>query len=138
LAALRVGKHLTRSADGWVLDIPGKDVKTRRPLDYSLSPELSRSVDIYVNEVRLRTAGADRHDYLWASCRGRALGGNSIYNAVRRRTRKALGFPINLHRFRRAAGTFWSVRDPNNVRGVKDLLWLETLRNPQCGWFLHR
>jgi hypothetical protein len=59
-----------------------------------------------MNQVRSRTAGADRHDYLWASCRGRALGGHSIHSAVRRRIRKALSFPINLHRFRRAAGTF--------------------------------
>ena len=40
----------------------------------------------------------------------------------RRRTRDALGFPVNPHRFRRAAATFWSSRDPANVRGVKDLL----------------
>ena len=45
-----------------------------------------------------------------------------IYDAVRRRTRKALGFPVNLHRFRRAAATLWSIRDPANVRAVKDLL----------------
>ena len=30
--------------------------------------------------------------------------------------------PVNLHRFRRAAGTFWALEDPVNVRGVKDLL----------------
>ena len=45
-----------------------------------------------------------------------------IYANVRRQTQKALGFPVNLHRFRHAAATFWSVRDPVNVRGVKDLL----------------
>ena len=45
-----------------------------------------------------------------------------IYKTVCRRTQKALGFPVNLHRFRHAAATFWSVRDPVNVRGVKDLL----------------
>jgi integrase/recombinase XerD len=122
LASLRIGKQLVRSGEGWALDIPAKDVKTRRPLDYPLSPELSRRIDIYVNEIRSRTAGAGNHDYLWASCRGRPLGGHSIYSAVRRRTRQALGFPINLHRFRRAAGTLWSVQDPQNVRGVKDLL----------------
>ena len=44
-----------------------------------------------------------------------------IYKTVRRRTKKALGFPVNLHRFRHAAATFWSARDPVNVRG-KDLL----------------
>jgi len=41
---------------------------------------------------------------------------------VRRRTRKALGFAVNLHRFRRAAATLWSRQDPANVRGAKDLL----------------
>jgi integrase len=50
------------------------------------------------------------------------MNGHVLNNAVRRRTRKALGFPINLHRFRHAAATFWSIRDPANVRGAKDLL----------------
>ena len=45
-----------------------------------------------------------------------------IYNAVRRRTKKAFGFAVNLHRFRHAAASFWSIRDPVNVRGAKDLL----------------
>jgi len=46
----------------------------------------------------------------------------AIYDAVRNRTKKAFGFGINLHRFRHAAATFWSIRDPVNVRGAKDLL----------------
>ena len=46
----------------------------------------------------------------------------AIYNAVRRRTKKAFGFEVNLHRFRHAAASFWSIRDPVNVRGAKDLL----------------
>ena len=50
------------------------------------------------------------------------MGGGSIYDAVRRRTTEALGFPVNLHRFRHAAGNLWSISDPVNVRGVKDLL----------------
>jgi integrase len=50
------------------------------------------------------------------------MNGGTINNAVRERTHEALGFPVNLHRFRRAAATLWSVQDPANVRGVKDLL----------------
>ena len=46
----------------------------------------------------------------------------SIYDAVRRRTRKAFGFAVNLHRFRHAALTFWSIHDPKNILGGKDLL----------------
>ena len=122
LAALRIGKHLVKSGEHWVLDIPPEDVKTKRPLDYPIALELSRRIDIYVEQIRSKTAGAGTHDYLWASSRGRPMGDGVINNAVRRRTRKALGFPVNLHRFRRAAATLWSVRDPANVRGAKDLL----------------
>lgn len=122
LAALRIGKHLKKSGDQWFLDIPAQDVKTKRPLEYPLSPELSRRIDVYVNQIRSRARGAETHDFLWASSRGRPMQGQVIYNAVRRRTRKALGFPVNLQRFRKAAATFWSVQDPKNVRGSKDLL----------------
>ena len=46
----------------------------------------------------------------------------AIYAAVRKRTEKAFGFGVNLHRFRHAAASFWSIQDPVNVRGAKDLL----------------
>ena len=39
-----------------------------------------------------------------------------------RRTRKAFGFAVNLHSFRHAALTFWSIHDPKNILGGKDLL----------------
>ena len=122
LAALRIGKHFVRSGNVWVLDIPAEDIKTKRPAEYPISAELSGRIDFYLNQVRPQIPGARAHDYLWASSRSRPMGDRGIYNSVRRRTRKALGFPVNLHRFRRAAATFWSTRDPANVRGVKDLL----------------
>ena len=50
------------------------------------------------------------------------MSGEAIYRAIRKRTRKAFGFPINMHRFRHAAASLWSIQDPQNVRGVKDLL----------------
>jgi integrase/recombinase XerD len=122
LSALRIGKHLIKCGDQWFLDIPAEDVKTKRPLDYPISPELSQRIDTYIKEIRSHTAGASTHDYLWACSRGGPMRGRGIYGAVRRRTRKCLGFPINLHRFRRAAATLWSVQDPLNVRGSRDLL----------------
>jgi integrase len=47
---------------------------------------------------------------------------SAIYDAVRRRTESAFGFAVNLHRFRHAAGSLWSIQDPVNVKGVKDLM----------------
>jgi hypothetical protein len=67
LSTLRIGKHLIKSCDEWFLDIPAADVKSGRPLDYVIAPELSQRIDLYVNEIRPYAAGASTHDYLWAS-----------------------------------------------------------------------
>jgi integrase len=122
LAALRIGKHLVQSGDLWALDIPAEDTKTRRPLEFPISEELSGRIGLYLKQFRCRIRGAGTHDCLWASSRGRPMHDGAINNMVRRRTHKALGFPVNLHRFRQAAATLWSSRDPVNVRGAKDLL----------------
>ena len=122
LAALRIGKHLVKSGDLWSLDIPTEDVKTKSSLEYPLSQDMSRRIDLYLVQFRPRIAGAEAHDGLWASSQGRLMDHGTIYEMVRRRTREALGFPVNLHRFRSAAATLWSIHDPANVRGVKDLL----------------
>ena len=122
LAALRIGKHLVQSGDLWTIDIPAEDIKTKRPLDYAISAELSARIDLYLAQFRPRIPGAEKHDYLWASNRSRPMREGIIYVTVRQCTREALGFPVNLHRFRSAAATLWSMRDPANVRGSKDLL----------------
>ena len=122
LAALRIGKHLVQSGGLWALEIPAEDTKTKRPLDYPISAELSARIDLYLNQFRCRISGAKAHDGLWPSNQGRSMGDGAIYVAVRQRTLEALGFPINLHRFRQAAATLWSSRDPQNVQGSKDLL----------------
>jgi len=122
LAALRVGKHLTKSGTLWSLDIPAKDNKTKRPLEYSISPDMSERIDLYLAKFRRYIPGAENHNGLWASNQGRPMDHGTIYDTVRRRTGEAFGFPVNLHRFRHASATLWSIRDPTNVRGVKDLL----------------
>lgn len=122
LAALRIGKQLIKSGELWALDIPAEDVKTKRPIEFPISAELQGRIDLYFNQFRCRIFDAGTHDYLWASNRGRPMDNGTIYATVRRRTREALGFAVNPHRFRHAAATLWSTRDPVNVRGVKDLL----------------
>ena len=122
LVALRIGKQLVKTHDRWALDIPAADTKTRRALDYPISEELCQRIDVYLERFRCRIPGADKHTGLWASNKGRPMAAIAIYNAVRGRTKEALGFEVNLHRFRHAAASFWSIRDPVNVRGAKDLL----------------
>jgi integrase/recombinase XerD len=122
LVALRIGKQLVKTGDLWALDIPAADTKTRRSLDYPISDELCLRIDLYLQRFRRRIPGADKHRAVWASNKKRPMSTVGIDKAVRRRTKKAFGFAVNLHRFRHAAASFWSIRDPANVRGVKDLL----------------
>jgi integrase/recombinase XerD len=121
LAALQIGNQLVRSGKAWTLDIPPQDIKTGRALEFSLEGELSERIEFYLNKIRPLIPGSGAHQYLWAVRNG-PMSDRMIYKAVRRRTLRALGFPVNLHRFRHAAATLWSMRDPANVRGVKDLL----------------
>jgi len=122
LVALRIGKHLVKNGDLWELVISAADTKTRRPLDYPISKELCTRIDLYLSRFRCHIPGANMHTGLWSSNKQRPMSAVAIGAAVRRRTKKAFGFAVSLHRFRHAAATFWSIHDPANIRGVKDFL----------------
>jgi integrase len=122
VTALRTSGQLVRSGNLWRLEIAPEDMKGKRALDFTIAADLSCRIDLYLKEFRLRIPGAERHAGLWPSNKGRPMSANAIYDTVCKRTKKAFGFRVNLHRFRHAAGTLWSIEDPENVRGVKDLL----------------
>jgi integrase/recombinase XerD len=122
LAALRIGKHLVRSGACWSFDIPAEDMKSRCAHDFPMPIELSKYIEPYLNTYRRRILRAETHDGLWASNKGGRMDDGAIYDMVCRRTKQAFGFPVNLHRFRTAGSTLWAIRDPENVRGAKDLL----------------
>lgn len=121
VTAIRIGRQLVRSGELWALAIPPEDTKNDQALDFSISVEMSRQIDVYLEDFRVCLPDADSHNGLWASNKRGPMSESAIYDAVRRRTRKAFGVGVNLHRFRHAAASFWSIQDPVNVRGVKDL-----------------
>lgn len=122
VAALEIGIHLVNIGSCWSLEIPGEDTKTHCPLEYSLSSKISAQIDEYLTRFRHLIPGANTHNGLWPSNKLRPMDHGAIYDMVRKRTRAALGYPVNLHAFRHAAATLWSIEDPVNVRGIKDLL----------------
>ena len=71
LTALRIGHHLVKVGGLWALDIPAADTKSRRALDYPIAGEISKRIDLYLEQFRSRIPGADKHAGLWASNKGR-------------------------------------------------------------------
>jgi integrase/recombinase XerD len=122
LSALGIAHDLAKTGDVWAFDIPAADTKTRRAIEFPVSREMSARIDLYLEQFRSRIPGADKHAGLWPSNKSRPMCAHATYVAVHKRTKKAFEFGVNLHRFRHAAASFWSSRDPVNVRGVKDLL----------------
>lgn len=122
LTALRIGEHLVKVGDRWELEIPAEDMKGKEGIDYPLSTQLSQQIEVYLNRFRRRIPDAEKHCGLWASNKGCPMSSDAIYAAVFRRTKDAFGFGVNLHRFRHGGASFWSIHDPINVRGAKDLL----------------
>jgi integrase len=78
LAALRIGKHLVQSGDLWALDIPAEDTKTKRPLEFPISAELSGRIDLYLKQFRCRIPRAETHDGVWASSRANVRGAKDL------------------------------------------------------------
>jgi len=132
----RIDDHLAKVGNFWELEIPAGDTKTGCALDYRLSKEFSARIDLYLERFRGSMAGTDKHAGLWPSLQSRPMCSDAIYGAVYRRTKDALGFGVNLHRFRHAAASFWSSHDPVNVRGVKDLLGQASFKTTEAHYIM--
>jgi hypothetical protein len=92
LTALQIGKHLVRSGTYWRLDIPAADLKSAEPIEFVLSIKLCERIDLYLENFRPRVSGVSTHNGLWVSNKGGPMDDGAIYDAVRRRTRAALGW----------------------------------------------
>jgi len=76
----------------------------------------------YLQEVRPKFTGSDRHDGLWASTKGRPLTRNAIARIITERSRGAFGHSVNPHLFRHCAATTIAILQPGRICVARDLL----------------
>jgi site-specific recombinase XerD len=120
---LRIGRHIVRHENGYMIYLGPEDQKTRRPLEAPLPGTLTAAVDRYVAEMRpVLLQGCAPTDKLWVSVAGTALASVTIYGIVRETTEKALGVPMNPHLFRDALATSLAVDAPEDVGASTTLL----------------
>jgi integrase len=114
---LELGRHLERGPSHWRLRVAGDLTKTGQA-DNSLLPiTLTPWIDLYVSALRsilnVRCRKQDSlSNRLWIGLDGRPLSGHLIRERVKLRTKKAFGFPICPHAFRKIAATTFILERP--------------------------
>jgi integrase/recombinase XerD len=119
---MRVSTHLQRVGEEWRMVFEGPESKSGRPFETTVPQNLVPSLKHYLREVRSRFTGAERHDGLWASTKGRPLTRNAIARIITERTRRAFGQPVNPHLFRHCAATTIAILQPSRIGVARDLL----------------
>ncbi len=122
LTDIRIGRHLIRAEDKWILLFEAPETKQRQPLEFVLPAALAPYLERYLKTYRLIFAGADRHDYLWASTQGRPMRAHNTFTRISLRTAKAFGRSVNPHLFRDCAATSLALRNPVHVYAAAPLL----------------
>ena len=121
-ALIRIDEHLHNDGHTYWLSFGAKDVKNKRPAEYSIPAELNPYLARYLKNVRPLFPRADSHTGLWCSMAGNPLSGSAIYNAICKRTEAAFGHPVNLHLFRDCAATSLATHAPEAVLAGVDIL----------------
>ena len=122
LAGLRVGIHLLRQSEGYLIVIPATEVKNRYPIEGILPAGLTAHLDRYLLHHRQRLLQSNESDALWISKDGSAMPIHAVGNRIPKITQRILGVPISAHLFRHAAATTIATDDPVHARVIRSLL----------------
>lgn len=117
LAGLRLGRHIVRRDDSYILQLDESETKNHRCFEQPLPEALTPAIEHYLALYRPQLLGHGEDDHFWISWRGAPLAETGVYACVMARTRAAFGIGIPPHRFRDCAVTSLGEIDP-------ELVWL--------------
>jgi integrase/recombinase XerD len=138
LAALMIGQQLQQIGTTWMLVLEASDLKNQRDADFSWPEPLVPALERYLADIRMLFPDASNHAGLWPSIKGRPMGEEAIYEAVRNRTKVALGIAINLHAFRHSSATTIAMHTPEALGIAAPLLTHADPRATECHYNLAR
>jgi integrase/recombinase XerD len=122
LALIRIGTHLRQVGEEWRMVFEDPESKSGRAFEITVPEKLVPPLEYYLQAVRPSFTGADRHDGIWASTKGRPLTRNAIARIITERNREAFGQPVNPHLFRHCAATTIAILQPGRIGVARDLL----------------
>ncbi len=122
LASIRIGHHLVRYGETWLLEFEAHEVKNRRPLELPFPDQLAPYLESYLDHWRPALLRRRETDRLWVTRYGQLMGTKAAYRRITKVTARAFGWPLNPHMFRDCAATFIAIEDPEHVRISAPLL----------------
>lgn len=126
LAAMEMGRHLTRRGASYWLSFGAAETKGGRALEFplpaALAPALERYLAVHRPVLLSRAGDAGTTARLWVSATGSAMGEAAIYGRIVKLTRTAFGAPVNPHLFRDCAATSIALEGPAHVRITREIL----------------
>ena len=121
-AGLRLGKHLQRLPEGWVITVAGDETKNGQSLDFSLPDALMLPLDRYTEIHRPRLLQGKNHDFLWVNLSGNPIKANKLGQLVSRITLRELDKRLTPHRFRDCAATTIATVSPELAPIIQEIL----------------
>ena len=128
LTAIRIGDHLVRTGEDYLLSFAAGETKGRRPIETNLPSILNPYIDRYLQKYRPLLMRNRTDDALWISVRRTPLSEQAAYCAVIKATTEELAKPVNPHLFRDSLATSIAVDDPAHVRMAATLLGHASLK----------
>jgi integrase/recombinase XerD len=119
---IALGRHLHMSGDGWLLVIPGEEVKGGRPLEFTLPESLAPFLQVYLERVRPSLLGGKPGDALWLTYQGGPLDSSSVNWRFMLTSKRLIGVHINPHLLRDCAATSLSTVSPAAALAAAALL----------------
>jgi site-specific recombinase XerD len=119
LTDLTLDRTLVKRGDGWWIQIPAAETKTKNAIELPWPEMLVPHLETYLADHRSAIVAlrgtSPASDALWLSMHGSLMTDNGIYCLIVARTREGLGQPINPHLFRDCAATSIAIDDPAHI-----------------------
>ncbi len=119
--SLKLGGNFTKTENGWLIKIPGAEVKNGQSMKFDVPKPLLGFVECYLQRVRPRIANGSETS-LWVAWDGTRLEYHSTYIAFTRITTELFGKAINPHLLRDCAATTMASDSYDSALAARGLL----------------
>jgi site-specific recombinase XerD len=119
--SLEIGRNFVKLSDGWLIKIPGQEVKNRQAISFDIPARLLPYLETYLSAIRPQLTQAAVGP-LWVAWDGARLKYHGVYIAFTRISKELFGNSINPHLLRACAATTLASDSYTSAQAARGLL----------------